>query len=254
MSGWQLTAGLTNLRNQVNARWPNRDKASDGTIGDAAHAAESSSGHNPDDTAGSHAEWNGDPDSVPEVRAWDMDSDLGEKGSTAQMVVDHFRALPGFDTVNRYMIYNRRIYRASNGYASEPYSGASAHTEHIHFSGAWSQASDNNTTFDYRLDEVGDMAVQLNADDLTAIAKAVINTDGIIAAPPGTKNADGTPNEFLSLNTFVKTINANVAALLARPAADVDEEALAVALAPLIGIDKAAIQDALRSIRVTTAE
>lgn len=168
---WKLTDGLSNLRTQVNARFPSRDHASDGVIGDVAHQAETSS-HNPDDTPGSSPEWNGDPDSTAEVRAWDMDSDLRESGATAQMVVDHLRGLPGLSSVIRYMIYNRKIYKASNGWAAEAYTGPSAHTEHIHFTGAYTQASDNNTTFDFKLEEVGDMALD-NTDADILIARMV---------------------------------------------------------------------------------
>jgi hypothetical protein len=154
MSGWVLTKGLQNLREQVDRAFPARDKTSDGTIGDTAHQAETS-GHNPDDTPGSRPEWDGDSDSTPEVRAWDMDSDLRRPGVTAQDVVDHLRQLPGLSTVLRYMIYDRLIYEASTGWQPRPYTGASAHTEHIHFSGARSQAADEDTTFDYRLGELG---------------------------------------------------------------------------------------------------
>ena len=153
MSTWKLTDGLQNLRDQVNEAFPDRDKASDGTIGDTAHQAETS-GHNRDDTPGSRPEWDGDPDSTPEVRAWDMDSDLRAAPATAQQVVDHIRRLPGVSSVLRYIIYNRKIYRASNGWVAETYDGKSAHTEHIHFSGQYTQAADNNTTFDYRLEEI----------------------------------------------------------------------------------------------------
>jgi hypothetical protein len=177
MTAWILTKGLQNLRDQVNEAFPDRDHASDGTIGDTAHQAETS-GHNRDDTPGSRPEWNGDPDSTPEVRAWDMDTDLRAAPATAQQVVDHIRKLPGVSSVLRYMIYNRKIYRALNGWAPEAYEGPSAHTEHIHFSGAYSQAADNNTTFDYRLEEI---PVALTAadkqwieDKLTSVVTAAV--------------------------------------------------------------------------------
>jgi hypothetical protein len=153
MANWDLTEGLKNLRAQVNTRFPKRDKKSDGTIGDAAHQAETSS-HNPDDTKGARPEWNDDADANAEVRAWDMDSDLGEPGVSAQNVVDHLRKVPNLSSVLRYMIYNRKIYRASNGWKAEAYDGASAHTEHIHFTGAYTQAADSNTKFNYRLNEI----------------------------------------------------------------------------------------------------
>jgi hypothetical protein len=91
-----------------------------------------------------------------------MDSDLRAAPATAQQVVDHIRKLPGVSSVLRYMIYNRKIYKASNGWAAETYTGASAHTEHIHFTGAFTQAADNNTSFDFRLEEI---PVALTGDD-----------------------------------------------------------------------------------------
>jgi len=153
MVDWVLTPGMKNLRNQINEAFPDRDKTSDGTIGDAAHAS-GISGHNPDDSPYDNAEWDGDPDSIPEVRAIDTDVNLNAPPATAQQIVDHIRKLPGVSSVLRYIIYNRKIYRATNGWAPVAYDGPSPHTEHIHFSGAYSQASDNNTTFDYRLEEI----------------------------------------------------------------------------------------------------
>lgn len=165
MSDWRLTHGLAHLRDSINAWAPGRDHTSDGTIGDAAHQAETS-GHNPDDTAGSRPEWNGDSDSVAEVRAIDVDSDF-RNGVKAQALVDHIVALKP-SIVLRYVIYNRRIYRASDGWPrlGLAYSGASAHTEHVHFSGAYSNAADENTTFNYRLE---DIPMALTDDDKTWI-------------------------------------------------------------------------------------
>lgn len=182
MATWKLTDGLQNLRSQVNACFPDRDKTSDGTIGDAAHAA-GTSGHDPDDVPNSHAEWNGDPDSSPEVRAWDMDSDLGG-AVTAQQLVDHLRALPGLSSVIRYMIYNRRMYHERSGFAPTTYTGASAHTEHVHFSGAWAQAADENTTFDYHLEDLM-TAVDLTPTAVAAVRDAILNGH-VIPNPDGT--------------------------------------------------------------------
>lgn len=146
-----LTLGLQNLRKQVNAAFPDRDTRSDGWIGDTAHQTKTS-GHNPDDKAGSKPAWNGDPDSTQEVRAWDCDNNLGA-GVDAHDVIAHFRRLAGLATVIRYMIYDRHIYHARDGFNPIPYTGA-AHLEHIHFEGAWTQAADNNKTFNYRLEEI----------------------------------------------------------------------------------------------------
>lgn len=171
MPNWKLTDGLANLRRQIDEAFPGRDRASDGTIGDAAHRTHAS-GHNPDDTPGSRPEWDGDPDSTPEVRSWDMDSDLHAAPANAQQVVDHIRKLPGVSTQLRYMIYKRKIYRAANGWKPETYTGPSAHTEHVHFSGAYAQSADNDTTFDYHLEEI---PVSLTAADKTWLS-STINT------------------------------------------------------------------------------
>jgi hypothetical protein len=191
MSSWVLTKGLTNLLHQINVWAPDRDHTSDGTIGDTRHKAEVS-GHNPDDTKGSKAEWNGDPDSTPEVRALDVDVDF-RNGATAQQMVDHIVGLKP-SSVLRYVIYNRRIYEADNAWKSRAYTGESAHTEHIHFSGAYSQAADNNTTFDYRL---GDIPVALTAADKTwitsEIAKAIAAVQALTATKP-LNGPDGKPD------------------------------------------------------------
>lgn len=61
MSTWTLAPALEQLRRELNARWPNRDHASDGAIGDAAHA-HTASDHN--------------PNAQGVVCAYDIDTDL----------------------------------------------------------------------------------------------------------------------------------------------------------------------------------
>jgi hypothetical protein len=157
-----LTPGLKNLGNQFNRRWPNRDGTSDGARGDYAHTQEDS-GHNPDDTKYNNAEYD-DNDGKPEIRAIDVDNNLNDPEVSFQDVINHMRRLPNLGSVIRYMIFNRKIYRAPN-FEPETYTGASAHTEHGHFSGARTQASDENSRFDFKFDELGD-SMALTDDDI----------------------------------------------------------------------------------------
>lgn len=146
-----LTAGLRNLQRQLDAAFPGR-AGPDGWIGDPDHQ-DRTSGHNPDDTAGSRPAWDGDPDTTKEVRALDVKARLGA-GVDGQDLVNHLVRLPGLAGVVRYLIHRGRIYHAREGFASEPYGGSNPHTEHVHIEGAWTQAADNNTSFDYRLEEI----------------------------------------------------------------------------------------------------
>lgn len=162
-----LTPGLKNLGNQFNRRWPNRDGTSDGARGDYAHTQEDS-GHNPDDTKYNNAEYD-DNDGVPEIRAIDVDNNLNDPDVSFQNVIDHLRRLPNLGSVIRYMIYNRKMYHVDNGFNPVTYTGASAHTEHGHFSGARSQASDRNTSFNFKFDQLGEQDMALTQADIKAI-------------------------------------------------------------------------------------
>jgi hypothetical protein len=76
---WKLAAAAVTLRDQVNKRYPRRDKASDGTKGDDRHARRRSD-HNPDKTG--------------YVMALDIDEDFGAPGTSrvfADQLVEYMR-------------------------------------------------------------------------------------------------------------------------------------------------------------------
>lgn len=131
MSAWRLAKSLEQLRDEVNATWPTRDKASDGTIGDPAHAGTgSASDHNP---------WVIDENGVGVVRAFDIDSDLDGNGvDSASQLAEHFRQL-GAAGDNRlinggYVIWSGHIASENGSWWWRTYNGADPHTSHIHLS------------------------------------------------------------------------------------------------------------------------
>lgn len=125
--GPRLVAGGVTLRNQINRRWPKRDKRSDGWIGDKAHQARKSD-HNPD-----HQGW---------VHAIDIDADLlgPGKGRAAaqrlanQLVLYAASGQPGADRI-KYVVYNDQV--ASGTYADSRWTWRGkgyGHFDHIHVS------------------------------------------------------------------------------------------------------------------------
>lgn len=114
---------------------PSRDHASDGSIGDTAHQNEVSD-HNDDEVGKVPIH---DADKIHEVHAIDVDDNLRESDLTMEKVVQFLlgRCRSGAEERLRYIIYNRRIWSASSGWVKKTYTGASAHTEHAHFSASY---------------------------------------------------------------------------------------------------------------------
>lgn len=140
---WVLIPCLVTLRAEFDQLAPGRDRTSDGSIGDLAHQQESSD-HNPDETGRTPYS---DADNVNEVHAIDVDSDLRKPGWTMQRCVDLIvtRHRTGLDDRLQNVIYDRKIWSRSWGWTSRPYAGASAHTEHAHFSARYTTAQESDT-------------------------------------------------------------------------------------------------------------
>lgn len=120
-----LAPSLVKLRSEVNALWPERSKKSDGWIGDAAHAARKTE-HN--------------PDAKGCVHAIDVTSDTIDPMALVKWVTEdpHTRAW--------YVIFDRKIYSRKNGWKPEKYTGASAHTEHVHISILLTEHAENDVS------------------------------------------------------------------------------------------------------------
>ena len=129
-----LSKSAVTLREQINAAYPERDKASDGWLGDNRHALRKSD-HNPDATGC--------------VRALDIDRDLlgrGVKPDLMPYLADQLRICAKADKRKRisYIIFNGRIASSKRGWAWRPYKGINAHTHHAHIS--FAESADLDTT------------------------------------------------------------------------------------------------------------
>lgn len=132
MSDYFLAPALVEFRDEINEQFPNRDKSSDGWIGDASHQARSSD-HNPD--------W--DDDGI--VRAIDIDNN-GAPGERTPLVNAVLKAAIGDPRV-WYVIYNRKIYSRTYGWAARAYTGSNPHDHHIHVSLNGANGLDKSTNF-----------------------------------------------------------------------------------------------------------
>jgi hypothetical protein len=172
---WILIPSLVQLRAEFNAIAPGRSHVSDGSIGDAAHQAETSD-HNPDETGAVPIH---DADHLNEVHAIDVTTDLGEaSGLTMERVVQFLltRCRSGAETRLRYAIFNRRIWEADNDWRQKAYTLADPHTGHAHFSASYTTSKEASTASWH----LGDIPVALTADDkddIKAIVAAAIKAN-----------------------------------------------------------------------------
>ncbi len=172
---WRLAESLKKLREQVNAMYPNRDKGSDGSVGDLAHSQRKSD-HN--------------PNSAGVVTAIDIDRDFNDGHDGRELVA---ALQKGRDRRIKYIIFERQITVKGDVSRWKPYKGANAHNHHIHIS-----VSSNPALYDNRdawiLDarmplqpvsvptpaQVRDLKIGDKGDDVKALqVKLGITADGI---------------------------------------------------------------------------
>jgi len=111
------------LREQFDDTYPDRDRRSDGWIGDLRHSARPSD-HNPDQSTGI-------------VRAIDVDRDVHKSSKPDLMpdIADQLRlaAKKGEKRIS-YIIFNGRIASSRMGWRWRPYKGSNPHDHHCHVS------------------------------------------------------------------------------------------------------------------------
>ncbi len=126
---WRLAKSLTALRMQIDAAWPDRNRTSDGSIGNEAHQA-TKSDHN--------------PDAAGIVCAIDVTNDPTHEVH-AQLLVEALRA--SRDKRIKYMIFAHFICRSYGkpgipAWSWAPYTGINPHSHHFHLSVIAARADD----------------------------------------------------------------------------------------------------------------
>jgi len=115
----QCAPALLQLRDEINARWPKRDKSSDGCCASSGHHQQNpSSDHEP-----------GAKGATPGyAHAYDIDEDLDAGTHSLGFLVPILLA----DSRCKYVIYEKRIHYPDG--TSKTYTGVNPHDKHLHVS------------------------------------------------------------------------------------------------------------------------
>lgn len=213
----ELIRSLARLRSEFYWLAPARDTASDGWIGDAAHQAEKSD-HN--------------PDSRGLVHAIDVDDDLQRPGLTMEDVVQFLlaRCRSGAEKRITYIIYNRRIWEASNDWRQRTYTGPSPHTEHAHVSGSHNTAREADQS-SFHLEELAPVTAPTAAQNAEAVRAVDIDTSAAVQSLGGGILTTLARTGYLA-NTFAPAVTATLAAIVATLAdLNTDNDAIQARLA-----------------------
>jgi hypothetical protein len=129
---WKLCKAGQQLRQQIDDSYPDRDRTSDGVIGDARHSSRTSD-HN--------------PDAKGIVRAIDIDRDLSGKKKPDLMpdLADQIRHAAKSDPRVAYIIFRGKIASPRMGWRWRKYSGINPHDHHCHIS--FTKQGDSDDSF-----------------------------------------------------------------------------------------------------------
>ena len=119
---WHLAPSLVQLRTEVNRLWPQRSRVSDGTIGNAAHAARKSD-HNPNARRSVNA------------------IDITAKGIHVSRLIRAAIAHPA----TAYVIHGGYIWSRTYGWKRRTYTGSNPHHTHVHISIQQTAAAEAST-------------------------------------------------------------------------------------------------------------
>jgi hypothetical protein len=128
-----LSKSAVQLREQIDDCFPDRDRRSDGWIGDARHSS-SKSDHNP-------------CQKTAVVRAIDVDKDISQVKDLMVHLVEQLRLYAKSDKRKRisYIIFDGKIMSARGNWKYRTYKGFNQHKSHCHLS--FSPAGDQDRSF-----------------------------------------------------------------------------------------------------------
>jgi len=159
MAAWTLADALVQLRREVDDLFPGRSKASDGTLGDTAHAARKSD-HNPD----AHGV----------VRAWDCTRDMVHGVDVAEFLAEWLRATR--DRRVKYVIFRRRIFSSTiDAWRWRPYDGLNAHEHHCHVSVMPAPRGDDGRPWGIALPTTPEVDMPLTPDDVAKVVTGLLS-------------------------------------------------------------------------------
>ena len=119
------------LREQIDDSFPDRDRKSDGWIGDARHQKAGTSDHLPDKDG--------------TVRALDIDANLDSRANTSAYLSDQIRLCAKRDKRVKYVIHKGKIASAKSLWRWRTYNGVNRHDHHIHIS--FTKKGDSDSAF-----------------------------------------------------------------------------------------------------------